>query len=121
MEFLSNCRKAVIFLGEIDDMTREEKLKKIVNDPVLWVRYFCRIVDKTGHKVPFEPTYPQKILAKNFGKFDIVAKSRQLGITSWAIAYSLYLTHTEPDTVCMLMSYSLDSVDMVFKKLKAMY
>lgn len=121
MEFLSNCRKTVIFLGEIDDMTREEKLKKIVNDPVLWVRYFCHIVDKTGHKVPFEPTYPQKVLAKNFRKFNIVAKSRQLGITSWAIAYSLYLTHTEPDTVCMLMSYSLDSVDMVFKKLKAMY
>lgn len=102
-------------------MTKEDKLKKIVADPVLWCRYFCNIVDKTGKKVPFIPTYHQKLLAKNFGKFNIVAKSRQLGITSWAIAYSLYLTHTEPDTVCMLMSYSLDTVDIVFKKLKAMY
>lgn len=102
-------------------MTREEKLKKIVADPVLWCRYFVRIVDKTGKKVRFEPTYTQKLLAKNFGKFNIVAKSRQLGITSWAIAYSLYLAHTRPDTVCMLMSYSLDTVDIVFKKLKAMY
>lgn len=102
-------------------MTREDKLRKIVADPVLWCRYFCNIVDKTGKKVRFEPTYHQKVLAKNFGKFNIVAKSRQLGITSWAIAYSLYLTHTQPDTVCMLMSYSLDTVDIVFKKLKAMY
>lgn len=102
-------------------MTIEDKLKKIVADPVLWCKYFVTIVDKEGRKVPFEPSYPQKILAKNFGKFNIVAKSRQLGITSWAIAYSLYLTHTESDTVCMIMSYSLDTVDLVFKKLKAMY
>lgn len=102
-------------------MTREEKLKKIVADPVLWCRYFVRIVDKTGKKVRFEPTYHQKLLVKNFGKYNIVAKARQLGVTSLAIAYSLYLTHTRPDTVCMLMSYSLDTVDIVFKKLKAMY
>ena len=82
-------------------MTREDKLRKIVADPVLWCRYFCNIVDKTGKKVRFEPTYHQKVLAKNFGKFNIVAKSRQLGITSWAIAYSLYLTHTQSDIVCM--------------------
>lgn len=102
-------------------MTKEEKLKRIVADPVLWIKYFCRIVNKEGRKVGFEPTYHQKVLLRNFGKFNIVAKSRQLGITSLALAYSLYLTHTEPDTVCMIMSYSLDTVDIVFKKLKAMY
>ena len=102
-------------------MTKEEKLKKIVANPILWAKYFCNIVDKEGHKVPMNPTYHQKLLAKNFGKFNIVAKSRQLGITSWAICYSLYLAHTQPDTVCMIMSYSLDTVDIVFKKLKAMY
>lgn len=102
-------------------MTKEEKLKRIVADPLLWIKYFCVIVDKEGHKVPFEPTYHQKVLSKNFGKFNLVAKSRQLGVTSFALAYSLYLTHTEPDTVCMIMSYSLDTVDIVFKKLKAMY
>lgn len=102
-------------------MTQEEKLKRIVRDPLLWIKYFCTIVDKEKRKVPFEPTYHQKILSKNFGKYNLVAKSRQLGVTSFALAYSLYLTHTEPDTVCMIMSYSLDTVDIVFKKLKAMY
>ena len=102
-------------------MTQEEKLKRIVRDPLLWIKYFCVIVDKEGRKVPFEPTYHQKLLSKNFGKFNLVAKSRQLGVTSFALAYSLYLTHTEKDTVCMIMSYSLDTVDIVFKKLKAMY
>jgi hypothetical protein len=119
---MSHIMQPFLFLiKEVKHMTREEKLKKIVADPVLWCRYFVRIVDKTGRKVRFEPTYHQKLLAKNFEKFNIVAKSRQLGITSWAIAYSLYLAHTRPDTVCMLMSYSLDTVDIVFKKLKAMY
>lgn len=102
-------------------MTKEEKLKRIVADPILWIKYFCTIVDKEGRKVPFDPTYHQKLLSKNFGKYNLVAKSRQLGVTSFALAYSLYLTHTEPDTVCMIMSYSLDTVDIVFKKLKAMY
>lgn len=102
-------------------MTKEEKLKTIVADPLLWTKYFCKIVDKNGKKIDFEPTYHQKLLARNFGKFNIVAKSRQLGITSWALLYSLYLTHTEPDTTCMIMSYSLDTVDIVFKKLKALY
>ena len=102
-------------------MTQEEKLKRIVRDPLLWIKYFCVIVDKEGRKVPFEPTYHQKLLSKDFGKFNLVAKSRQLGVTSFALAYSLYLTHTEKDTVCMIMSYSLDTVDIVVKKRKAMY
>lgn len=96
-------------------MTQEEKLKRIVRDPLLWIKYFCVIVDKEGRKVSFEPTYHQKLLSKNFGKFNLVAKSRQLGVTSFALAYSLYLTHTEKDTVCMIMSYSLDTVDIVFR------
>lgn len=102
-------------------MTKEDKLKKIVADPVLWIRYFVQIVNKEGRKVPFDLTYHQKVLLKNFSKFNLVAKSRQLGVTSLALAYSLYLTHTEPDCVCMIMSYSLDTVDIVFKKLKALY
>lgn len=102
-------------------MTKEEKLKRIVADPILWAKYFCTIVDKTGKKVPFEPTYHQKILARNFGKFNIINKARQLGATSWAILYSLWLTHTEPDCVCMIMSYSGDTIDIVFEKMKAMY
>lgn len=102
-------------------MTKEDKLKQIVADPVLWIKYFCNIVNKEGQKVPFELTYHQKLLLKNFSKFNLVGKSRQLGITSLALAYSLYLTHTQSDCVCMIMSYSIDTVDIVFKKLKAMY
>ena len=37
--------------------TKEEKLRRIVKDPLLWIQYFCSIVDKEGRKVPFEPTY----------------------------------------------------------------
>ena len=53
-------------------MTKEEKLRRIVADPILWIKYFCTIVDKEGRKVPFEPTYHQKLLSKNFGKYNLV-------------------------------------------------
>ena len=56
-------------------MTNEEKLKIIVADPLLWIKHFCVIVDKEGRKVPFEPTYHQKLLSKNFKKYNLVAKS----------------------------------------------
>lgn len=102
-------------------MTKEDKLKQIVDDPILWIKYFCNIVNKERQLVPFELTYHQKLFLKNFSKFNLVGKSRQLGITSLALAYSLYLAHTQPDCVCMIMSYSLDTVDIVFKKLKDMY
>ena len=102
-------------------MTREEKLKKIVADPVLWGKCFCKITDKNRKIKKFVPTYQQNVLLKNFGRFNIVNKSRQMGITTAALLYSLYLTHTRSDTVCMIMSYSDDTAKEVFLKLKAMY
>lgn len=102
-------------------MTKEDKLRKIIADPVLWSTYFCKITDKNRKPVPFVPTYHQKLLLRNFGRFNIVNKSRQMGITSVALLYSLYLTHTQPDTVCMIMSYSNDTANEVFLKLKTMY
>lgn len=48
-------------------MTIEEKLRRIVADPLLWIRYFCVIVDKEGRKVPFEPTYHQKYYQRILG------------------------------------------------------
>ena len=102
-------------------MTNKEKLKIIMSDPVLWIETFVNIVDKKGRLVPFKFNPQQRYIMQNKGKFNICLKSRQLGITSVALAYSLYLAITKPYSTCMIMSYSLDSANNIFEKLKQMY
>lgn len=102
-------------------MTKQEKLRYILADPILWIETFVNIVDKRGKIVPFKFNPQQKYIMKNKEKFNICLKSRQLGITSVALAYSLYLAITKPNSVCMIMAYSLDSVNNIFEKLKQMY
>ena len=102
-------------------MTNKEKLKIIMSNPILWIETFVNIVDKKGRLVPFKFNPQQKYIMRNKGKFNICLKSRQLGITSVALAYSLYLAITKPYSTCMIMSYSLDSANNIFEKLKQMY
>ena len=102
-------------------MTKSEKLIRICSDPILWIESFVRIIDKKGKLVPFKLNPQQKYIMRNKGKMNICLKSRQLGITSVALAYSLYLATTQSYTTCMIMSYSLDSANNIFEKLKQMY
>lgn len=102
-------------------MTNVEKLKIIMDNPLLWIETFVNIVDKRGKLVPFKFNPQQKYIMNNKGKFNICLKSRQLGITSVALAYSLYLAITRPYSTCMIMAYSIDSVNNIFEKLKQMY
>lgn len=102
-------------------MTNKEKLKQIVSNPILWIETFVNIVDKKGRIVPFKFNPQQKYIMKHRGKFNICLKSRQLGITSVALAYSLFTAITKANSTCMIMSYSLDSANNIFEKLKQMY
>lgn len=102
-------------------MTNAEKLQKIMQDPILWIETFVNIVNKRGKLVKFKFNPQQKYIMKHKSKFNICLKSRQLGITSVALAFSLYLAITKPYSTCMIMSYSLDSANNIFEKLKQMY
>lgn len=102
-------------------MNNKEKLRRIMADPILWIEAFVKIVDKKGNLVPFKFNPQQKYIMRNKNKFNICLKSRQLGITSVALAFSLYTAITKPNSTCMIMSYSLDSANNIFEKLKQMY
>jgi len=102
-------------------VTLAEKLKRIMNDPILWVQTFCTIVDKSGKKVKFDLNQQQKELVNNLDKYNIVLKSRQLGITSVSCGLSLYYAITTPNSVCLLVSYSIDSANAIFDKLKQLF
>lgn len=102
-------------------MTLLERAKAIVADPALWIQTFVKIVNKEGKLVQFKLNPQQKYILKNKGKFNIILKSRQIGITSASLAYSLYIAITKPNSTCLIMSYSLDSANNIFEKLKQMY
>lgn len=102
-------------------MTNVEKLRIILASPQLYIQKFMRVVDKTGNIVPFKLNPEQKYLLDNMDKYNIVCKSRQLGITTLSCAKSIYLAITKPYTNCLLMSYSIDSATQIFDKLKELY
>ncbi|CAB1244933.1 Terminase-like family protein [Ruminococcaceae bacterium BL-6] len=102
-------------------MTVHEKIRKIVTNPILYIQNFMKVVNKNGKLVKFILNPQQKYLLKNLDKYNIVLKSRQLGITTLSCAYSIYLAITNPYTTCLLMSYSIDSATGIFEKLKQLY
>lgn len=102
-------------------MTDKDKLIKILNDPILWMETFAKVVTKEGKLVPFKLNPQQKYLLKNTSKFNVVLKSRQLGISTVVNGYSLWLTHTHPYSNVLLMSHTDKSVSDIFRKLKVMY
>ena len=102
-------------------MTAKEKLKIILSSPINYIQSFMTIVNKQGKKVPFKLNEQQLYLLKNLDKYNIILKSRQLGISAISCGYSLFIAMTEPDSHCMLISYSLDSADAIYSKLKQLY
>lgn len=102
-------------------MTSKEKLRLILSSPVNYIQSFMTIVNKQGKKVPFKLNEQQLYLLKNLDKYNIILKSRQIGMSVANLAYSLFIAMTEPDSHCMLISYSLDSADAIYSKLKQLY
>lgn len=102
-------------------MTTQQKFKKILDNPVLYIENFMKVVNKLGKLVPFKLNPQQKTLLQDMEKYNIVLKSRQLGITTLSCAYSIYLACTNSNTTCLLVSYSIDSATSIFEKLKQLY
>lgn len=102
-------------------MTNAEKLRRILDNPILFIQTFVKIVDKRGQLVPFIPNQEQMQLLTDMDKFNIVLKSRQLGISVLSCAYSIWLAIRYPNTSCLLMAHSLDGADGIFTKLKQLY
>ena len=102
-------------------MTDKEKLEIIAKDPILWMETFVYVPDKTGRVVKMKLTPEQRWLIKHKQKYNIVLKSRQLGISTVANCYSLWLALTRPNITCLMMSYCDDSCREVFGKLRGIY
>ncbi|WP_195509675.1 terminase large subunit domain-containing protein [Clostridium tyrobutyricum] len=106
-------------------VTQEQKLKKINSNPILWLKNFVKIVDNHSQLIPFKLNEQQKEIVntiyKDHVKFSIIGKGRQLGITTLSLGLMLYTAITKPNSNCIVLSYSGDSVNEVYTKLQKMY
>jgi len=102
-------------------MNNNVKLKKILSNPKVFIENFLHIVDKRGNLVPFKLNEMQDDFHRNMSKYNIILKSRQLGFSVYCTAYALWIATTQPNSTCLLMSYSIDSATGIFEKLKQMY
>ncbi|WP_129598435.1 terminase large subunit domain-containing protein [Anaerophilus nitritogenes] len=106
---------------EVKSGDKKAKLRRILSDPTLYIESFLQIADKNGKIVPFKLNPQQRYLVENMKKYNVVLKSRQLGISSLTTALSLYYACTKPNTTSLLLSYSIDSANGIFDKLKQLY
>lgn len=107
------------------NITYKQKLEKINNDPILWLKNFVKIVDNHSQLIPFKLNDQQKEIVKeiynNNIKFSIIGKSRQIGATTLSLGLMLYTAITQPNSNCLMLSYSGGSCSGAFTKLQQMY
>jgi hypothetical protein len=101
-------------------VTGKDKLKKVMGDFYLFAKNFIKIVDNNGDLVPFVLNEQQKELFKNFGKYTVILKSRQLGMTTFSVAFCLWQAIVKPNTNYLVVSYKGESSHSIFEKLKTM-
>ncbi|OAA90140.1 terminase large subunit domain-containing protein [Clostridium coskatii] len=103
------------------NITIKQKIQKINNSPVLWLKNFVKIVDNHSEEVHFKVNEQQKDFIKNKQRFNIIGKGRQLGMTTLSLGLMLWTAITKPNKNCIVLSYSGDAVNEVYTKLQKMY
>lgn len=100
-----------------------KKLKYLFQDgnEVDFIRAFIKIADKDSNIVPFTLTQEQRYFVENLEKYNIVLKSRQLGLSVCTVALSIRQCIVNPNSCCMLVSHDQKSCNAIFDKLKQQF
>ncbi len=103
-------------------MTKQQKLKMIMDDFTLFAKNFVYIIDNNNEKVKLELNTAQLELNNlmNKNRFVIVSKARQGGISTFTLAKALWRALRNDNENILIVSYKLDSSKALFEKLKTM-
>ena len=96
---------------------------KCVQDPVHFMRKFCTIQHPQKGKVKFD-LYPfQEKCLKEFkdNRYNIILKSRQLGISTLSAGYSLWLMLFHNDKNILVIATGKDVAKNLVTKVRVMY
>lgn len=86
-----------------------------------WIRAFIKIVNKDTKTVPFILTPEQRNFVEGLHKFNIVLKSRQLGLSVCTVALAIRQCIVYPNSACLLVSHDQKSCNAIFDKLKQQF
>ncbi|KOP64096.1 DNA packaging protein [Bacillus sp. FJAT-18019] len=99
---------------------KKSKFDLVMDDFKAFAKNFVKIVDNEGNTVPFVLNKEQSDFIDQMQKFNIIAKSRQIGFSTMSLAYCLYNAVKYPNTSYMIVSLSGESVTALFERLKFM-
>lgn len=98
----------------------KSKFDIAMGDFKLFAKNFVKIIDNNGTLVPFILNDEQEDFLNNMSKFNLIVKSRQLGMSTFSIAYCVWMACRNPNTNYMIVSLSNDSATSLFNMLKRM-
>ncbi|MGM7635490.1 terminase large subunit domain-containing protein [Bacillus sp. Hm123] len=100
---------------------KNKAIAKVMSDFRLFSKNFIKIIDNNGESVPFILNPEQEEFTKTMDKYNVILKGRQIGFTTWSLAYMLYSAITKPDTSYMIMTQHNKVTQSLLRKIKKMY
>ncbi len=106
----------------IKNIIREEYLK-CVKDPVYFMKKYCQIQHPTRGRIPFDLYKFQERTLEQFqhNDYNIILKSRQLGISTISAGYSLWLMLFHEDKNVLVIATKQDVAKNLVTKVREMH
>lgn len=99
----------------------EEQLQRVMNNPILFCQNFVKITDNNNELIPFKWNDAQKDFWKNRGRFNIIAKTRQLGFSTMMLGIMLWSAIRLPNSDYLMIADKGENTQNLFQRLKDMY
>lgn len=87
----------------------------------LFAKNFIKIIDNNGDTIPFTLNPEQEQFTNEMVKYNIILKGRQIGFTTWSLAYMLYSACTKPDTNYLMMTHHNKVTQSLLRRINKMY
>lgn len=87
----------------------------------LFAKNFIKIIDNNGDSVPFVLNPEQEQFTDEMVKYNIILKGRQIGFTTWSLAYMLWSAMTKSDTNYLMMTHHNKVTQSLLRRINKMY
>ncbi len=92
-----------------------------MSDFRLFAKNFIKITDNNGENIPFVLNPEQEQFTEEMVKYNVILKGRQIGFTTWSLAYMLYCAMTQPDTSYLMMTHHNKVTQSLLRRVNKMY
>ena len=100
-----------------------DELMKCGSDPIYFIKNYLFIQHPEKGRIPFELFEFQEDCIKDFlkYKFNVVVKSRQLGLSTTAAAYCLWMAMFHEDRNILILATKLDVAKKIINKIRVTF